>query len=72
MRERVLVIEKRWHIGGNIYVENMDDIEVPISGVHIFHTKQKTVWDYVNHFVFMKPFVNSFIANYRGSLLSTL
>lgn len=50
----------------------MDDIEVPISGVHIFHTKQKTVWDYVNHFVFMKPFVNSFIANYRGSLLFTL
>ena len=71
MKERgkqVLVVEKRSHIGGNVYTENMDGIEVHTYGAHIFHTNQKTVWDYVNQFVFMKPFVNSPVANYRGEL----
>lgn len=68
--KRVLVVEKRDHIGGNVYTENIDGIEVHAYGAHIFHTNQKVVWDYVNQFVFMKPFVNSPVANYRGELYS--
>jgi UDP-galactopyranose mutase len=68
--KRVLVVEKRSHIGGNVYTENMDGIEVHAYGAHIFHTNQKPVWDYVNQFVFMKPFVNAPVANYRGELYS--
>ena len=48
----------------------MDGIEVHAYGAHIFHTNQKPVWDYANQFVFMKPFVNAPVANYRGELYS--
>ena len=68
--KRVLVVEKRSHIGGNVYTENIDGIEVHTYGAHIFHTNQKPVWDYVNQFVFMKQFVNAPVANYRGELYS--
>lgn len=50
--KRVLVIEKRSHIGGNVYTENVDNIEVHVYGAHIFHTNPKTAWDYMNQFVF--------------------
>jgi UDP-galactopyranose mutase len=64
----VLVVEKRSHIGGNVYTENVDGIEVHSYGAHIFHTNKEAIWNYVNKFVFMRPFVNSPIANYRGEL----
>lgn len=64
----VLVVEKRSHIGGNVYTENVDGIEVHSYGAHIFHTNKEAIWNYVNEFVFMRPFVNSPIANYRGEL----
>lgn len=64
----VLVVEKRSHIGGNVYTENVDGIEVHSYGAHIFHTNKEAIWNYVNEFAFMRPFVNSPIANYRGEL----
>ena len=57
--KRVLVIEKRDHIGGNCYTENVGGIEVHRYGAHIFHTSDKQVWDYVNRFAEFYPFVNS-------------
>ena len=48
--KRCLVIDKRSHIGGNIYCENVDDIHVHQYGAHIFHTDNKQVWDYVNRY----------------------
>ena len=66
----VLVIEKRNHIGGNCYTENIDGIQVHKYGAHIFHTSDKEIWDYVNQFASFTPFVNSPIANYKGELYS--
>ena len=66
--KRVLVIEKRDHIGGNCYTENVGGIEVHRYGAHIFHTSDKQVWDYVNRFAEFYPFVNSPLAAYKGEL----
>lgn len=66
--KRCLVIDKRAHIGGNIYTENQNGIIVHKYGAHIFHTSKKEVWDYVNRFVEFIPFVNSPVANYKGKL----
>lgn len=66
--KRVLVIEKRSHIGGNCYCEERDGIFVHKYGAHIFHTSNKEVWDFVNHFVEFKPFVHSPLANYKGEI----
>lgn len=66
--KRCLVIDKRSHIGGNIYTENEDGITVHKYGAHIFHTSKKDVWDYVNKFVEFLPFINSPVANYKGKL----
>ena len=63
-----LVIEKRSHIGGNIYCENIEGINVHKYGAHIFHTSNKKVWDYVNSLAEFNNFVNSPIANYKGEL----
>ena len=63
-----LVIDKREHIGGNIYCENIDGINVHKYGAHIFHTDNREVWDYVNSFVEFNRFTNSPVANYRGEL----
>lgn len=63
-----LVIDKREHIGGNIYCENVDGINVHKYGAHIFHTDNKEVWDYVNTFVEFNRFTNSPVANYKGEL----
>ena len=66
--KRCLVIEKRPHIAGNIYTEEMDGIQVHCYGAHIFHTNNREVWDYVNQFVEFNRFTNSPIANYKGKL----
>ena len=64
--KRVLVIEKRDHIGGNIYTKNIDGIDVHMYGAHIFHTSNEKVWKYVNSFVEFEPFINSPLAFYKG------
>ncbi|MBQ3456463.1 MAG: UDP-galactopyranose mutase [Synergistaceae bacterium] len=66
----VLVIEKRNHIGGNIYTENIIGIHVHMYGAHIFHTNSKRVWDFVNRFATFNRYTNSPIANYRGEIYS--
>ncbi|GIM59044.1 UDP-galactopyranose mutase [Capnocytophaga canimorsus] len=66
--KKCLVIERRNHIGGNIYTENVEGINVHKYGAHIFHTSNKKVWDYVNSFVEFNRYTNSPIANYRGEL----
>lgn len=65
---RSLVIEKRNHIGGNIYTENIDGINVHKYGAHIFHTDSKYVWNYVNQFAEFNRYTNSPIANYNGEI----
>ncbi len=66
----VLVIEKREHIGGNIYTENVEGINVHKYGAHIFHTNNIEVWNYVNEFANFNRFTNSPVANYLGELYS--
>lgn len=63
-----LLIDKRSHIGGNVYTENMHGINVHKYGAHIFHTSNKEVWDFVNSFVPFNRYTNSPIANYKGKL----
>lgn len=62
----VLVIEKRNHIGGNIYTEQKDGITIHKYGAHIFHTDDEKVWEFVNKFAKFNNFVNSVIADYKG------
>ena len=68
--KKVLVIEKRSHIGGNIYTEKIDGINVHKYGAHIFHTNNKSVWDYINRFTTFNRYTNSPVANYKGELYS--
>ena len=63
-----LVIDKREHIGGNIYCQETEGINVHKYGAHIFHTDNREVWEYVNSFVEFNRFTNSPVANYRGEL----
>ncbi|MDR1216375.1 MAG: UDP-galactopyranose mutase [Treponema sp.] len=73
VRERgksCLVIDKRLHIAGNIYTQTMNGINVHKYGAHIFHTRDKVVWDYINQFTEFNNFVNSPIASYRGELFN--
>ena len=63
-----LVIDKRHHIGGNVYTENINSINVHKYGAHIFHTSNKQVWDFVNSFVEFNRYTNSPVANYKGKL----
>lgn len=65
---KCLVIEKREHIGGNLYCENIEDINVHRYGAHIFHTSNKVVWQYINQFAEFNNYVNSPIAIYKGEL----
>ena len=65
---KILVIEKRNHIAGNIYTKNMDGIDVHIYGAHIFHTSDKIVWQYVNNFAEFNRYTNSPIAYYKGEV----
>ncbi len=68
--KRVLVIDRRKHIAGNVYTEEMEGINVHKYGAHIFHTNNKEVWQYVNQFAEFNRFTNSPVANYRGELYS--
>ena len=68
--KRVLVIDKRPNIAGNIYTEDVEGIHVHKYGAHIFHTNERRVWDYVNRFADFNRFTNSPVANYRGELYS--
>ena len=66
--KKCLVLERRNHIGGNIYCEKINNINVHKYGAHIFHTSDKKIWDYVNSFVEFNNYINSPIANYKGNL----
>ena len=66
--KKCLVIDKRNHIGGNIYCENTNGINVHKYGAHIFHTSDKEIWNYVNQFAEFNNYVNSPIANYKGEI----
>lgn len=63
-----LVIDKRPHLGGNVYCENIEGINVHKYGAHIFHTSNKQVWDFVNSIVEFNRYTNSPVANYKGKL----
>ena len=65
---KVLVIDKRNHIGGNIYTENIEGINVHVYGAHIFHTSNKEIWDYINQFADFNNFVNSPMAVYKDEI----
>ncbi len=68
--KKCLVIDKRPHLGGNIYCENVEGINVHKYGAHIFHTSNKRVWDFVNSIVEFNRYTNSPIANYNGHLFN--
>lgn len=68
--KKVLVIDKRPNIAGNVYTEETEGIHVHKYGAHIFHTNNKTVWDYVTQFAEFNRFTNSPVANYKGELYS--
>ena len=66
--KKCLVIDRRPHIGGNLYCENIEGIHVHKYGAHIFHTSNKEVWDFVNSIVEFNRYTNSPVANYKGKL----
>lgn len=66
----VLVIDRRSHIAGNVYTEEIEGIQVHKYGAHIFHTNNRAVWEYVNRFAEFNRFTNSPVANYHGELYS--
>ena len=66
--KRCLIIEKRKHLGGNIYTEKIEGITVHKYGAHIFHTSDERVWEYINHFAEFNNFINSPVANYKGEI----
>lgn len=68
MGKNCLVIDKRPHLGGNVYCENIEGINVHKYGAHIFHTSNKEVWDFVNSIVEFNRYTNSPIANFKGEL----
>ena len=63
---KVLVVEKRNNVAGNIYTEEVEGIQVHKYGPHIFHTSNKETWDYINQFAKFNDFINMPIAFYRG------
>lgn len=66
--KKCLVLEKRPHLGGNVYCENIEGINVHKYGAHIFHTNNKEVWDFVNSIVEFNRYTNCPVANYQGKL----
>ena len=68
--KKVLVIDKRAHVAGNVYTRKVEGIHVHEYGAHIFHTNSKPVWDYVQRFAEFNRFTNSPVANYKGELYS--
>lgn len=69
-RMKVLVVDKRPNIGGNVYTEKIEGINVHKYGAHIFHTSNKKVWNYITHYAEFNRFTNSPVANYKGELYS--
>ena len=65
---RCLVVEKRSHVGGNVYTEEIEGINVHKYGAHIFHTSDKKIWDYINGFAEFNNYINSPVARYRNEL----
>ena len=70
MGKKCLVIDKRPQLGGNVYCENIEGINVHKYGAHIFHTNNKIVWDFVNSIVEFNRYTNSPVANYKGKLFN--
>ncbi|MBP5291850.1 MAG: UDP-galactopyranose mutase [Lachnospiraceae bacterium] len=68
--KKVLVVDRRPNVGGNVYTEEIEGINVHKYGAHIFHTNDKRVWDYVNRFAEFNRFTNSPVANYKGEIYS--
>ncbi|MBQ7210942.1 MAG: UDP-galactopyranose mutase [Paludibacteraceae bacterium] len=68
--KRCLVIDRRAHLGGNVYCENIEGINVHKYGAHIFHTSDKQVWTFVNSLVEFNRYTNSPVANYKGELFN--
>ena len=66
--KKCLVVEKRDHIGGNIYCQDMEGIHVHIYGAHIFHTSNRRVWQFVNGLAEFNRYTNSPVANYKGQM----
>ena len=66
--KKCLVIDKRPHLGGNVYCEKIEGINVHKYGAHIFHTSNKKVWDFVNSIVEFNRYTNCPVANYKGEL----
>lgn len=66
--KKVLVLERRNHIAGNIFTEEKDGIQIHVYGAHIFHTDNREVWDYINQFAEFNRYTNSPVANYKGQL----
>ena len=66
--KKCLVIDRRNHIGGNIYCEKINDINVHKYGAHIFHTSNKEVWDYIQQFAEFNRYTNSPVARYKDEL----
>ena len=66
--KKCLVVERRSHIGGNIYCKQKDGINIHKYGAHIFHTSNKNVWDYINQFAEFNNYINSPVANYKGEI----
>ena len=68
--KKVLVVDKRPTVAGNVYTEDVEGIKVHVYGAHIFHTNNREVWDYVNRYATFNRFTNSPVANYKGELYS--
>ena len=68
--KNVLVIDRRSHIGGNVYTKNKNGVNVHVYGSHIFHTDKKDVWDYVNRFVSFNNYRHKGMVNFKGKMLS--
>ena len=68
--KRVLVLEKRSHIGGNVYTAEIEGIQVHQYGAHIFHTNDRRIWEYITRFAEFNRYTNAPVANYRGELYS--
>ena len=66
--KKCLVVERRSHIGGNIYCKQKDGINIHKYGAHIFHTSNKKVWDYINQFAEFNNYINCPVANYKGEI----
>ena len=66
--KKCLVLDKRNHVGGNIYCEDVEGIHVHKYGAHIFHTSNKSTWEYVNQFAEFNNYINTPVANYKGEL----